>query len=81
MKEKLLINVEQFVDQVAEQELLFGLFDENLGWANCLAHDHKDAQAVYLFWSEPALAAKLQNEEWADYKVQEISLPVFLDSW
>jgi hypothetical protein len=81
MKEKLLKNVEQFVEQVAGKEQLFGLFDENLGWANCLAHDNKDAQGVYLFWSEPALAAKLQNEEWADYKVQEISLPVFLESW
>lgn len=81
MKEQLLKNVEHFVEQVAEQELLFGLFDENMGWANCHPHDNKDAQAVYLFWSEPALAAKLQNEEWADYKVQEISLPVFLESW
>ena len=81
MKEQYLKNAEDFVEQVTKQEQLFGLFDENQGWANCHAHDSKDAQAVYLFWSKPALAAKLQNEEWADYKVEAISLPVFLESW
>ena len=81
MKEQYLKNAEDFVEQVTKQEQLFGLFDENQGWANCHAHDNQDAQAVYLFWSKPALAAKLQNEEWADYKVEAISLPVFLESW
>lgn len=81
MKEQYLKNAEVFVEQVTVRDELFGLFDENQGWANCHAHDNKDAQAVYLFWSDPALAAKLQNEEWADYKVQAISLPVFLESW
>jgi len=81
MKEQYLKNSEMFVEQVTKQEVLFGLFDEKQGWANCHAHDNKDAQAVYLFWSEPALAKKLQTEEWADYQVQEISLSVFLESW
>ena len=81
MKEQYLKNAEVFVDQVAEQQQLFGLFDEKQGWANCHAHDNKDAQAVYLFWSQPDLAAKLQNEEWKDYKVEAISLSVFLESW
>ncbi len=81
MKEQYLKNAEMFVEQVTKQDELFGLFDEKQGWANCHAHDNKDAQAVYLFWSEPALAEKLQNEEWADYKVEAISLPVFLESW
>ena len=81
MKEQYLKSAEAFVEQVTKQEQLFGLFDENQGWANSHAHDNKDAQAVYLFWSEPALAAKLQNEEWADYKVEAISLSLFLESW
>lgn len=81
MKEQYLKNAETFVEQVTKQEVLFGLFDEQQGWANCHAHDNKDAQAVYLFWSEPALAKKLQNEEWANYQVQEIALSVFLESW
>ncbi|HEY5716407.1 MAG TPA: DUF2750 domain-containing protein [Psychromonas sp.] len=81
MKEQYLKNAEMFVEQVSLQDELFGLYDENLGWANCHAHDNKDASAVYLFWSAPALAEKLQNEEWADYKVQAIPLPVFLESW
>ena len=81
MKEQYLKNAEMFVEQVSLQDELFGLYDENLGWANCHAHDNKDATAVYLFWSEPASAEKLQNEEWADYKVQTILLPVFLESW
>ena len=81
MKDQYLKSAEIFVDQIIEQQQLFGLFDENLGWANCHAHDNKDAQAVYLFWSKPALAKKLQNEEWAAYKVQEIALSVFLESW
>jgi hypothetical protein len=81
MKEQYLKSAETFVEQITEQEQLFGLFDENQGWANCHAHDNKDAQAVYLFWSQPALAAKLQNAEWADYKVEPISLAVFLESW
>lgn len=81
MKEQYLKNAESFVDQAIKQEKLFGLFDEKQGWANCHAHDNKDAKAVYLFWSSPTLAAKLQNQEWADYKVEAISLSVFLDSW
>ncbi len=81
MKEQYLKNAESFVDQVSQDGQLFGLFDENKGWAHCVAHDNKEAQAVYLFWSKPALAKKLQNEEWSDYKVEAISLPVFLESW
>jgi len=81
MKEQYLKNAEIFVEQVNQQDELFGLFDEELGWANCHAHDNADAQAVYLFWSDPALAKKLQNEEWAEYKILPISLSVFLDSW
>ena len=81
MKEQYLKNADTFIEQVARQEQLFGLFDENQGWANCHAHDNKDAQAVYLFWSEPVSAKKLQNEEWADYKVEAISLSVFFESW
>lgn len=81
MKEEYLKRAEMFVEQVTQQDVLFGLFDEIEGWANCHAHDNRDATAVYLFWSEPALAEKLQNEEWANYKIQPITLSVFLESW
>ena len=81
MKEQYLKRAEAFVEQVAAEGELFGLFDENLGWANCHAHDNKDATAVYLFWSDAALAEKLKTEEWADYKVESIALDVFFDSW
>lgn len=81
MKEQYLKNAEKFVEQVIAQQQLFGLYEETQGWANCHAHDNKDATAVYLFWSEAASAEKLQNEEWANYQVQDISLPVFLESW
>lgn len=81
MKEKYLKNAELFVEKVAEQGELFGLFDENQGWANCHAHDNKDATAVYLFWSDAKQAAKLKSEEWADYQVQSIALDVFFESW
>ena len=81
MKEQYLKNAEKFVEQVIAQEQLFGLYEENLGWANCHAHDNKDATAVYLFWSEAAAAEKLRNEEWANYQVQAISLSLFLESW
>lgn len=81
MKEQYLKNAEKFVEQVIAQQQLFGLYEETQGWANCHAHDNKDATAVYLFWSEAASAEKLINEEWANYQVQAISLPVFLESW
>ena len=81
MKEQYLKNAENFVETIVANELLFGLFDEKLGWANCHAHDNQDAQAVYLFWSDKKRAGKLQNEEWANYNVEPISLTVFLDSW
>lgn len=81
MKEQYLKNAEKFVEQVTAQQQLFGLYEENLGWANCHAHDNKDATAVYLFWSEAASAEKLRNEEWANYQVQAISLSLFLESW
>ena len=47
MKEQYLKNAEMFVEQVSLQDELYGLYDENLGWANCHAHDNKDATAVY----------------------------------
>ena len=81
MKEQYLKNAEDFITQVSENNLLYGLFNVNEGWANCHAHDNEDAQAVYLFWSEEKLAKKLQNAEWADYQVTEIELNIFLDSW
>lgn len=81
MKEQYLKNAEKFVEQVTSQQQLFGLYEETQGWANCHAHDNKDATAVYLFWSEAGSAEKLINEEWANYQVQAISLPVFLESW
>jgi len=81
MKEQYLKNAEKFVEQVTAQQQLFGLYEESLGWANCHAHDNKDATAVYLFWSEAASAEKLRNEEWANYQVQAISLSLFLESW
>ena len=81
MKEQYLKRAELFIEQVAEEGELFGLFDENEGWANCHAHDNKDATAVYLFWSDEAQAKKLQTEEWSNYKVISIALNVFFDSW
>ena len=81
MKEQYLKRAELFVEEVAEKGELFGLFNENLGWANCHAHDNKDATAVYLFWSDAEQAAKLINNEWADYKVELITLDVFFESW
>lgn len=81
MKEKYLKNAEIFVEQVTDKEELFGLYDEQEGWANCHPHDNEDAAAVYLFWSTANLAKKLQNEEWEKYRVEPIALSVFLDSW
>ena len=81
MKEQYLKNSEKFVDDVCQNLVLFGLYDEKLGWANCHAHDNADAVAVYLFWSDQKSAKKLQNEDWKDFKVTEIELAVFLDSW
>jgi len=81
MKEQYLKNAELFVDHVSSEGQLFGLFDEALGWANCHAHDNKEAKAVYLFWSDAALASALKTDEWVNYTVQAISLDVFFDSW
>lgn len=81
MKEQYLKRAEQFVQEVAERGELFGLFDEEQGWANCHAHDNKDATAVYLFWSDAKSAAKLKEAEWKDYQVEAIALEVFFDSW
>ena len=81
MKEQYLKNAEKFLEEVCENLTLYGLFDENEGWANCHAHDNSDAEAVYLFWSNEKSAQKLQNEEWVNYKVTPIQLGVFLDSW
>lgn len=81
MKEQYLKNAEKFVDDVTESLTLYGLFDENEGWANCHAHDNTDAQAVYLFWSDEKAAKKLQSAEWANYQITPIELKIFLDSW
>ncbi len=81
MKEQYLKNAEKFIERVVEQNKLYGLFNEQQGWANCHAHDNTDAVAVYLFWSEEKLARQLQNQEWAEFSVQEIELDVFHESW
>jgi hypothetical protein len=81
MKEQYLKRAELFVEQVNAEGELFGLFDENEGWANCHAHDNNDASAVYLFWSDAKLAEALKTEEWANYKVESIALDVFFESW
>jgi len=81
MKEQYLKRAELFVEQVNTEGELFGLFNENEGWANCHAHDNKDASAVYLFWSDAKLAEALKTEEWANYKVESIALDVFFESW
>ncbi|MEI6897168.1 MAG: DUF2750 domain-containing protein [Psychromonas sp.] len=81
MKEQYLKNAEKFIEEVCDNLTLFGLFDEQEGWANCHAHDNADAEAVYLFWSDEKSAKKLQNAEWQNYKVTPIELGIFLDSW
>lgn len=81
MKEQYLKNAEKFVEQACLQLELYGLYDENEGWANCHAHDNSDASAVYLFWSDKKSATTLKNAEWENYQVTAIELGVFLDSW
>ena len=80
-EESHLDNVEFFIKEVKNNKMLFGLFHEQDGWANCYANDNPEAKGIYLFWDSAEGAEKLKSEEWQNYQVTPIALSDFLDSW
>jgi hypothetical protein len=69
-----------FAQRVAESGVVWGLYSEELGWAN--SESRRDPKTdVILFWSDRALAAAHQQEEWARHVPTEIELDEFIDGW
>ncbi|QSX28678.1 MULTISPECIES: DUF2750 domain-containing protein [Shewanella] len=71
----------QFVSNVQESQLLWGLQDAGgEGWVVCDSSEYEDTDVMPL-WSSEALAKSHCTEEWANYLVASISLVEFLEYW
>ncbi len=72
-------NYTLFIDQVLENETVWGLRSEE-GWAHCESENYEDS-GVIPFWSDPSYLKDFMDSEWVDYKMTKISLEQFLNHW
>jgi hypothetical protein len=70
-----------FIDNVKEQQTLWGLQDESgEGWVVCDSSEY-EATDVMPLWSSEAAAKSHCTDEWQDYLAAPISLTEFLEFW
>ncbi|MDY6456603.1 DUF2750 domain-containing protein [Acinetobacter faecalis] len=67
-------NYLNFLDTVITQGYIFGLYNE--GWALCATHTGQQSLAI---WSHKNLASMLMHGDWANYKIQKVTLKLFLE--
>ncbi len=73
-------NYEQFVRQVAETGLVWGLESGSLGWAHSVSAESEEIDVI-LFWSNREDAALHQKEDWAAHVPVLIEFDDFIDGW
>lgn len=69
-----------FLEQIIEQDCIWGLRHPEGGWVLCSSAYHRD-QDVYLFWSQRRLAYRSVQQEWAEFEPVSIGLHDFMLSW
>lgn len=62
-----------FLDTIITQSYLIGLYSEE--WALCIT---QKGQKGFVVWSHKNLASALIKGEWLNYKIQKISLKLFI---
>ena len=67
-------NYLNFLDTIITQGYVFGLYNE--GWALCATHTGQQSFAI---WSHKNLASMLMHGDWANYKIQKVTLKLFLE--
>lgn len=63
-----------FLDTIITQSYLIGLYSEE--WALCIT---KTEQKGFVVWNRKKLASALRKGEWLNYKIQKISLKLFIE--
>ena len=69
-----------FLEQASETGCIWGLQNEEEGWALCESSRYEDTP-VMPFWSVVEQAKLHIQGEWKDYQVIPVSLEEFLDDW
>ncbi|TCJ18767.1 DUF2750 domain-containing protein [Flaviaesturariibacter flavus] len=69
----------QFIEQVIANRSVWALRSAE-GYAVSPSNDYDDAEVIP-FWSDAATAESLANDEWSDYKAEQIALGEFLETW
>ncbi|EGR1858006.1 DUF2750 domain-containing protein [Vibrio cholerae] len=72
-------NLALFIQETQESQLVWGLRNEE-GWLSCESTEFEESE-VMPFWSSKEDAQIHNVEEWADFKVVEIPLDVFVEDW
>ncbi|CAM3057262.1 DUF2750 domain-containing protein [Vibrio ordalii] len=72
-------NLELFIEQTKETQLVWGLKNED-GWLACDSTEFENSE-VMPFWSTKEDAQTHNVEEWADFEVLEIPLDIFVEDW
>ena len=67
-------NYLNFLDTIITQGYVFGLYNER--WALCATYTGQQSLAI---WSHKNLASMLMRDDWANYKIQKVTLKLFLE--
>lgn len=73
-------NLMLFIEETSVSNVVWGLKNEAEGWLTCDSSEFEKSE-VMPFWSAKADAQQHNCEEWADFKVEEIPLDVFVEDW
>lgn len=71
---------ETFIQRVKETGEVWGLCRGEEEWAYSESDEFEDTE-VLLFWSDKALALKLQQDEWRNHHATAIPVEEFVDKW
>ncbi|WP_375754050.1 DUF2750 domain-containing protein [Vibrio sp. HN007] len=73
-------NLELFVQETKENNLVWGLRNSEEGWLACDSSEFENSE-VMPFWSSKEDAEFHNVEEWAEFEVLEIPLDIFVEDW
>ncbi|RVU90025.1 DUF2750 domain-containing protein [Flavobacterium columnare] len=75
---------QEFIKTICETEKVYTLVNSeiySLSYANNYQDEEGNPIAILCVWSQKKYAQICQNEEWANYKVEEIDLVDFIENW
>lgn len=77
-------SLEEISSEIVKQGVVYAL-GLNGGYAKSYSNvftDDDDVQIeIFCFWTSASLAQECVVEDWADYKVEEIQLSTFMETW